>query len=578
MTRSGLTSRGVDCRVAPIISQAYSVNPPYNINAAQESTLRDYSNVAVRRKWFIIVAVVLAVGSALLMSALQTPVYQASAVMAVRTLPGDSIFGSGYSGYIDPERAIQAEVLVLQGAPVLDRLKADLGLTADPPSVSGSAVASTDAIKVSVSAGDPQTAAVLANAYVKAYISTKRDATVNGLIEASTVLQNQVTDLQAQIDALDKRVQSADPNGRAQLETDLASQRQQLVNQQANFKEKLDQLSVDAALSSGGAQLVQPATASGEPVVPTPLRSAVLALVVGLLIGLGAAFLVDYADDTLRSTEQLEEATGGIPVLAVIPTDPPPDNLPIVLSRPGDFAVEAYRTLRTNLQFLGVDRSLKVVQITSAVAGEGKTTTAANMAVVLAQAGNRVLLVDADLRRPRLHQVFSVDNSRGLSDALLGETLKMLLIPIELDGATLDLLPAGRPPANPAELLGGRRVKAIVAEAAEHYDIVVVDSAPVLPVTDSVALSGAVDGVLVVAQAGRTTTKQVEETVAALNRVGAPLVGMAMNKVAVRKRRGGGYSYGKGYGYGYGGDRYASNAALGGDTEPPRNKRKLVGR
>ncbi len=559
------------------MSQAYSVNPQYNINAAQESTLHDYWNVALRRKWFIVVAVVTAVGAALLMSALQTPRYQASAVMAVRTLPGDSLFGSSYQGYIDPERSLAAEILVLQGAPVLERVKADLALRVDPPGVSGSAVASTDAILVTVSSGDPQTAAVFANAYIKAYIDTKREATVDGLIAASTVLQNQVTDLQAQIDALDARVQQAAPNDRDQLQSDLASQRQQLVNQQFNFKEKLDQLSVDAALSSGGAQLVQPATAPGEPVAPTPFRSAALALLVGLIIGLGAALFVDYADDTLRSTEQLEEATGGIPVLAVIPTDPPPDHLPIVLSRPGDFAVEAYRTLRTNLQFLGVDRSLKVVQVTSAVAGEGKTTTAANMAVVLAQAGNRVLLVDADLRRPRLHQVFAVDNSRGLSDALLGEALEMLLISIDLDGATLDLLPAGRPPANPAELLGGRRVKAILAAAAQRYDIVVVDSAPVLPVTDSVALSGAVDGVLVVAHAGRTTTKQVEETIAALNRVGAPLVGMAMNKVAVRKRRGGGYSYGKGYGYGYDGSRYVSNAALVGDAVPPK-KRQRFGR
>ena len=129
-----------------------------------------------------------------------------------------------------------------------------------------------------------------------------------------------------------------------------------------------------------------------------------------------------------------------------------------------------------------------------------------------------MLLIDADLRRPRVHEVFAVG---------------MLVVPIELGGETLHVLPAGRPPANPAELLGGRTVKAVLAEAGRWYDIVLVDSTPVLPVSDSVALSGAVDGLLLVAQAGRTTIAQVEEeTVAALNRVSAPVAGMVMNRVS----------------------------------------------
>lgn len=280
---------------------------------------------------------------------------------------------------------------------------------------------------------------------------------------------------------------------------------------------------------------------------------------IGLMLGLGAVFLVDYADDTVHSSTELEAAAGGLPVLSVVPTDPPPDNRPVSISRPTDLAVEAYRTLRTNLQFLGMDQPLRIIQVTSAMSGEGKTTTASNLAVVLAQAGNRVALVDADLRRPRLHEVFAVDGSRGLSDALLGEPVELLLTELPIDGGRIELLPAGRVPANPSELLGGRRMKALLLHLAQSVDFVVVDSAPVLPVTDSVALSGSVDALVLVAQAERTSRKQVTETVNALSRVSAPLVGVLMNRVAERKLRTGGY----GYGYGYA----ASNGLAGVRTE-----------
>ena len=144
-----------------------------------------------------------------------------------------------------------------------------------------------------------------------------------------------------------------------------------------------------------------------------------LAGVVGLLIGLGAAFLIDYLDDKIRSEDDLE-LLADRPVLAVVPVDPPPDNRPIAISRPADEAVEAYRGLRTNVQFLGLDQPISVVQLTSSMAGEGKTTTSANLAVVLAQAGHRVALVDADLRRPRIHEVFGIAQAPGFTDLLLG--------------------------------------------------------------------------------------------------------------------------------------------------------------
>ena len=192
-----------------------------------------------------------------------------------------------------------------------------------------------------------------------------------------------------------------------------AAERDTLIAQQAAFNERLDQLQIDAALTTGGASVVQPADLPTDPVEPQPLRTAVLAAFVGLLLGLGAAFLVDYLDDSLRRPEDVEALTS-VPVLAVVPVEPPPDNRPIALSEPHEFAVEVYRGLRTSVQFLGLDRKLRVIQVTSSLPGEGKTTTATNLAVVLAQAGHQVAIVDADLRKPRIHEVFSVPNRPGL--------------------------------------------------------------------------------------------------------------------------------------------------------------------
>ena len=314
-------------------------------------------------------------------------------------------------------------------------------------------------------------------------------------------------------------------------------------------KQRLDQIRVDASLSSGGAQLVQAARLPNVPVEPTPKRTLAVAMLFGLLLGLGAAFLVDFLDDSIDDPRELEKAAGGSPVLSIVPTDPPPDNRPIAISRPGDTAVEAYRTLRTNVQFLGLDQPLRVLQITSSLPGEGKTTTAANLAVVLSQAGKRVVLVDADLRRPRMHEVFGIPGNRGLTDVLVGEPVELVLLSVPVEGGQLDVLPAGRVPPNPSEMLGGRRMKALLDLLATSFDVVIVDSAPVLPVTDAVVLTNSVDAVLVVVQAGRSTAKMVNETMLALHRVSAPVVGVVMNRVAPRKMKGG---HGYGYGYGYG--------------------------
>lgn len=512
-----------------------------------EMTLRDYWRVLMRRKFVVIVGMLAVAIPAVTLSLAQTPIYQAEAQMIVQSLPGDSVFGSAYLGYIDPDRVVQNEIQVLESEVVSQRLMTNLGLDTEPPGVTGAAVGSTDVIAVRVQSGDPPTAQALADAYVEAYIDTKREQSVGGLIQAAGELQARTTELQAQIEALDDRIASDTEAGASDAEVrTLNDQRRVLVDQQALFKQRLDQLQVDAALTSGNAQLVRQASEPETPIEPNPQRTGLLALVVGLMLGIGAAFLIDFIDDSVRSPESLAALAGGLPVLAVVPVDPPPDNRPIAISKPDDFAVETYRSLRTNVQFLGFDTALKAIQVTSAMPGEGKTTTAVNLAVVLAQAGNRVALVDADLRKPRVHNVFALSPTYGLTNTLLGDPVDLAIAQVD---EHLWVLPSGSVPPNPSEMLGGRRLQAVIEELKAQFDYVVIDSAPVLPVSDAIALSRQVDGVLVITQAGRTSAPQVRQTLAGLEQVSAPVLGVVLNKASSRQS-GAGYQYGYG-GYGY---------------------------
>ena len=497
----------------------------------QEMTLRDYWQVIARRRWLVILPVVAAVLVALGLSLAQTPIYSASSEILVQPRQAGSLFETADGQLATTNaRTIDTEIQVIEGETVRQRVQTDLGLDGLPPQASATAVGDTDVIRVSVRNEDAGTAQALADAYALAYIEVRREQSVNELLAASAEVQTKITELQEQIDALPED----DPRAGV------------LIAQQAAFRQTLDQLQVDSALRTGGASVIAPAELPTDPVEPQPARTALLAGVVGLLIGLGAAFLVDHLDTSVKRDEDLERLTA-LPVLATVPIDRPPDNRPIALSQPEDYAVETYRGLRTNLQFLGLDRSLKVIQFTSSIAGEGKTTTATNLAVVLAQAGQRVVMIDADLRRPRTHEVFSVNVAPGLTDLLLGEPYELVVQPLQLgDGSALDVVTCGDAPPNPSEMLSTQRARQLLAELSERYDYVIVDSAPILPVADSVALANAVDGVVLVAQAGRATTANVTDSLERLERVNAPVIGLVLNQATGIDRSG--YRYG-GYGY-----------------------------
>jgi capsular exopolysaccharide synthesis family protein len=203
----------------------------------------------------------------------------------------------------------------------------------------------------------------------------------------------------------------------------------------------------------------------------------------------------------------------------------------ITLSEPRSPISEAYRTLRTNLDFAGLDQTLKTLVVTSAGVGEGKSTTLANLAVVSAEAGRKVILVDADLRRPTLHQIFGLDNGEGLTTAMMDES-SLAAPPLQETGVTgLLVLTSGPLPPNPADVMGSRRMEEVIATLAEQADQVFFDTPPVVAVTDAAVLATKVDGVLLVVSAGKTRRDYARTAVQRLEQINARLVGTVLTNV-----------------------------------------------
>ena len=297
------------------------------------------------------------------------------------------------------------------------------------------------------------------------------------------------------------------------------------------------------------ATLTNPAEPPTSPSSPRTRVNLLLGLLIGLALGVGFAFLRESLDRSVKSPDELAEITGATPV-GVISYDPDASSNPIIALDQRSTRAEAFRTIRTNLQYVDVDNPPQVVAITSAIPGEGKSTMAVNLAITMAQAGKKVCLVETDLRKPKASKYLGVESELGLTDVLAGQNkLEDVLIP--WNRGLLTFLPAGHTPPNPSELLASQQYLHVLATLRSQFDAIIVDATPLLPVTDGAIVAKAADGAILVVKFGSTTREQVGASMAALEQVDARVLGTALNFVP-RGRRGYGYKYGYKYGYGYG--------------------------
>lgn len=291
--------------------------------------------------------------------------------------------------------------------------------------------------------------------------------------------------------------------------------------------------------------LVEPAATSKQPTSPVPERNLLLGVFLGALLGLGLAVVRHLLDTTVRTDNDVEEITEE-PVIGAVHFDPRAGKEPLIVETdPSSPRSEAFRAVRTNLMFVNAANHPRTILLTSSIPGEGKSTTIANLALTLAKSGSSVCLIEGDLRRPRLLDYLGLEGSAGLTDVLIDRAeLDDVLQPYGAD--RLEIIGAGAIPPNPSELLASDAMTAVLARLSARFDYVLIDTPPVLPVTDAVVLSTKVDGVIVLVGTTIVRKEQLSATLESLAAVDNTLLGLVLNRVG-HKSSGG---YGAGY-YGY---------------------------
>jgi tyrosine-protein kinase Etk/Wzc len=370
----------------------------------------------------------------------------------------------------------------------------------------------------------------------------------------------------------------------------LSRQQELLANIYTLLNTRLKEAEIREAVEPGDVRIVDLAIVPRQPIAPRPLRNLFLGCILGVVFGIGLAFLRKALDTKVRTREDAETATAGAPILGAIPRirlnaglaygigngngrrngkpalngnrlarDDSPTRL-ITREDPTSPASEAYRSLRTNLTFASTERTPQVVVVTSAMPGDGKSTSASNLAITLAQQGTRTLLIDADLRRGVLDKLFGTRSEPGLTHVLVGRaTLSdaIVQVPVTDAGLMLNFLPAGVFPPNPAELLGSSRMKELLEQMRDQYEMIVFDAPPLNLVTDAAVLGTSADATVLIARIGSTDKRALEYAARQVQHLRSAVTGVVLNDVDVAA---GGY-YGYGYGYGYGRRRYASETA-----------------
>jgi len=512
-----------------------------------EFEFRDYLTILRRRKFTVVIAVMVVLGSALFLSLRQPKIYRASAILLIgstddRTLPD-----------------IDTEIRIVESAEVkaiaLKKLP-EIG------SVSGGPGGSKRIMAVSSSSTDPSVAARGVTAYVDAYGEYRQAKAQERLQQATEQTQGKIDDLQQEIDKisadLDTRRAEIDAqfipvNGetanQAQRRQQDANRARQAVEEQVkprlnsllSQQISLEQLRRDFVASSQRAgerpNVITPPSEPTVPVSPQPVKDGIVAAAAGLILGIALALLFEYLDDSINTPEDVRRALGAeVTVVGAVPNwsewkDARRGEI-VTVSQPKSPVAEAYRAIRTSISFVSLDEPVSALSITSPSAGEGKTTTLANLAVVLAGAGRKVVVVDCDLRRPRLHTFFGLPNTVGFTSVLIGEQPLSAALQKVPGIERLSLLASGPIPPNPSELLSSTRLTGILRQLRADGAFVLVDSPPLLPVTDGALIASAMDSTLLVASAGRSTRKQIRQAVDTLRRAHAPVTGVVLNRVA----------------------------------------------
>jgi succinoglycan biosynthesis transport protein ExoP len=520
--------------------------------------LRDYLAVVWRRKWLVLLVVVLATGVAYGLSAIQTKMYTA-ATQLIYANSVDVANPLGGSTYVDPsQRTVELEsVGAVIASPELKK-RADVlivqelgaGALKTGYTVSSEVVASSDqsttgttyssVVAIKGDSSDPELAAVAANSHAKAFIQQRADQQRDRIGTAITAVRTSLKSM--------------------------TTKTQKASSDYILLQQRLHDLEILQATANGGFSVIVPATEPKTPYSPKPLRSAAIGLALGLFVGLGLAFLLETLDTSVRTDEEVAELLRQ-PIVARIPRISKKlldESALVTLTEPDGTSAEAFRMLRTNLAFMNVDGEAHSVMLTSCLQGEGKSVTIANLAVTMAMGGKKVIVVDADLRRPRMHRYFGLANERGVSTVVTGltelnDSLQVVPIVPSAGGngvgfrdwgmgsdakSRLYVLSSGPLTPNPGEIVSSKRLAGVIEALTAQADLVLVDSPAMLAVGDTPALADKVDALLFLVEPDVVRKHTLSQAREQLDKLPCRLLG-----VIVARRKAGSHYYAARYYY-----------------------------
>jgi polysaccharide biosynthesis transport protein len=509
--------------------------------------------IAIIRPWLplLIVTVLLAGAVAFALSSVLPKTYEAKTTLIVgQSL---SVTNPDINALLVSQRLSTTYATIATKRPILDTVVKELGLGGQGSDlakrVRADAPLDSTLLTISAQDADPARAAAIANTLAAQLIAASpaiqgREADIQASIDAEVAAtQSQIQETEAQVEALSGLAERT-----PKQDSDLDALEGRLVSMRSTLAALL---SISSGNASNLLTVIEPAIAPTDAISPNRLQNTVLAAVLGLLVVTGLIVLLELLYDGVRDSDGVSEATGLSTLGAIARMKPNRSSSEMyqlaALLYPRSGVAEAYRTLRTNVEFSSVDAPIRTLLVTSSVTGEGKTVTAANLAVVFAQAGRRTLLVDADLRKPGTHIIFDLPNAHGLTTLLRSSDASLNSLTQSTEQENLRVLTTGPIPPNPAELVGSQRMRTVVELLKGTEDLVIFDSPPLQAVTDAAILGSFLDATVFVIDAKRSRRRVIRQAREALAKADANVLGAVLNRVPSRATPGNSPYYG-GYG------------------------------
>lgn len=509
--------------------------------------LRQYLSVIGRWWWLVVLSVLIAAISSYLASNLVTPLYRTTTTLIVgRTTQNPDPNSNDL--YVGQQLAFTYMQLAMR-EPVLKGAIASLGM--DMPwqalAANVNATSSSQLLEISVIDNDPERAKALADAIAHQLILQSPSGAQGPDQEQISFIQAQLKDLKSKIETaqndIERYKQELDTANSARQIQDLNEQISILDTKISGWQDTYSKLIVNLQGGEVNAlNVLEEASIPWEPISPNKKMNVLLASIVGLILAVAGIFVIEYLDDTIKTPDDITR-TLNLPTLGNI------DNIEggetvdklIAARQPLSPMVEAFRVLRMNLMFSSLDKPVRTLVVTSPNPVEGKSVTLSNLAVVMAQIGQKVIIVDTDLRRPSIHRVFGLQNRVGLSDAILNPNTSAKDCLQESGIENLRILTSGLLPPSPSEVLGSTRMLKLIEQLKEEADILLFDTPPSSVFTDPIVLAAHVDGAILVNRSGYTRTGDARKVVDQFRRLGVNILGVVITRQNVNRRKT--YSY-----------------------------------